>query len=43
MSSADGLENIPESCNAVLLVPYCLEVLLGKLADEPQVKIVAKG
>lgn len=41
--SADGLENIPESCNAVLVVPYCLEDPLGKLAEESQVKIVAKG
>lgn len=43
MSSADGLENIPESCNAILLVPCCFEEPLGKLAEEPQVKIVAKG
>lgn len=43
MASADGLASIPESCNAVLLVPYCLEDPLGKLAEEPQVKIVAKG
>lgn len=38
MNSADGFETIPESCNAILLVPYCLEDPLGKLAEEPQVK-----
>lgn len=43
MSSADNLEDIPESCNAILLVPYCLEDPLVKVTGEPQVKIVAKG
>jgi len=46
MSRADGLENVPERCNAMrLLVPYCLEgpTVKGKLAEKLRSTMIAEG